>query len=94
MSYVRWSSVVEGDEGDRSVWYIYHCDSSGDTRDDQQLAIHLAGGEHYILSYDDLCARLERDFFDDLFPDHTQHEVLRGCVKSFLTDCERMYPNG
>lgn len=93
MSYVRWSSIIN-DAEDKSVWYIYHDCVSGDTRDDQMLSIHYKGGESACLTYDDLCARLERDFFDDLFPDHTQPGVLRNAVKEFLIDCERMYPNG
>lgn len=93
MSYVRWSSIVN-DADHKSDWYIYHDCSSGDTRDDQILAIHLKGGESQMLSYDDLCARLERDFFEDLFPEHPQHGVLCRAIKEFLQDCERMYPNG
>jgi hypothetical protein len=91
MSYVRWSSKVDDSMSD---WYIYHDISSGDTRDDQILAIHLKGGEQANLTYDDLCVRFERDFFDDVFPDHQQHDVLLKAVKEFLIDCERMYPNG
>ncbi|MGD9381113.1 MAG: hypothetical protein PVI03_01585 [Candidatus Thorarchaeota archaeon] len=93
MSYVRWSSIIN-DAEDKSVWYIYHDVISGDTRDDQVLTIHLKGGETHSLTYDDLCARLERDFFDDLFPEHIQPGTLRKAVKEFLEDCERMYPNG
>lgn len=92
MSYMRWSSFINDSE--KSVWYAYHDMSSGDRLDDQILAIHLAGGESAFLSYDDLCFRLERDFFDDLFPDHTQHEVLRYIVAQFLRDMQAGYPHG
>lgn len=93
MSYVRWSSIIN-DAEDKSQWYIWHDYSSGDRRDDQILAIYYSGGENAYLTYDDLCVRLERDFFDDIFPDHIQPGVLRRAVKDFLEDCERMYPNG
>jgi YD repeat-containing protein len=93
MSYVRWSSVIN-DADHKSVWYIYHDVISGDTRDDQVLTIHLKGGETHSLTYDDLCVRLERDFFDDLFPEHTQHGVLRQCVEDFIKETEAAFPNG
>lgn len=77
------------------MWYIYwDADFSGDRRDDQILAIDYKGGESCKLTYDDLCARLERDFWDDIFPDRTQPGVLRQAVADFLYDMEAKFPNG
>jgi hypothetical protein len=81
--------------GELSVWYIYWHAMSPETRDDQVVSINLSGGECCVnLTYDDVVVRLERDFWDDLFPDRPQREVFDSALKSWIRDVEGEYPNG
>ena len=80
--------------GEISDWYIYwHC-NSGDRRDDQIISINLAGGECLELSYDEVVPRMERDFWEDLFPDRPQREVMDIALKRWIEAVEEKYPNG
>jgi hypothetical protein len=80
--------------GELSVWYIYWHVMSSETRDDQVVSINLAGGERCLLTYDDVVIRMERDFWDDLFPDRPQREVFDSALKRWIRDVEEEYPNG
>lgn len=94
MSYSRWL---------HSVWYTYHCASSGNKRDDQKLWIgHKNIKGSYRIDYKDL-----RDVYlpsndDDvpnpmrkLFPEATTEELdeLENYIFWFMDDVENQYPD-
>lgn len=77
--------------GEISCWYIYYTTHSGDTKEDQAVSINLAGGESVVLTYDDVVSRMERDYWDDLFPDRPQRDVFDSALKSWIEDVEEEY---
>jgi len=94
MAYSRWSN---------SVWYTYHCATSGDTRDDQSLWIgHRNTSGSCRVDYEDL-----RDVYlpsndDDIpnpmrkfFPEATTEELdeLENYIFWFMDDVEEDYPD-
>lgn len=81
MSYSRWGATN---------WYIYHSASSGETKDEQVLAIWYVGDDelpHYSYTqlrddregvWDDISRRVQPD----------EREVFDECVDEFLADIE------
>ena len=92
MAYSRWLD---------SVWYTYHCASSGDTRDDQTLWVghkHIKGSErigYKLLKDVYLPSSVIRIIFGDRFPEATTEELeeLENYIFSFMQDVEGQYPD-